>query len=101
MRHLGTARAGAYYSIAPFFGALLAVTLGDPLTWQAVMDETAPRQPPLDTPVLPTRAAAQEAAPRPVGPPRAHDSGVRYGWRTDGSAVESDDARPFRSPVER
>jgi drug/metabolite transporter (DMT)-like permease len=33
MRHLGTARAGAYFSIAPFFGAILAVALGDQLTW--------------------------------------------------------------------
>jgi drug/metabolite transporter (DMT)-like permease len=33
MRHLGTARAGAYFSIAPFFGAILALILGDPLTW--------------------------------------------------------------------
>ena len=33
MRYVGTARAGAYFSIAPFFGALLAVALGDPLTW--------------------------------------------------------------------
>ncbi len=33
MRHLGTARAGAYYSIAPFFGALLALMLGDTPTW--------------------------------------------------------------------
>ena len=33
MRHLGTARAGAYYSIAPFFGALLALLLGDTPTW--------------------------------------------------------------------
>lgn len=33
MRHVGTARAGAYFSIAPFFGALLAVALGDALTW--------------------------------------------------------------------
>lgn len=32
LRHLGTARAGAYFSIAPFFGALLAVLLGEPLT---------------------------------------------------------------------
>jgi len=37
MRHLGTARAGAYYSIAPFFGAVLAVGLGDPLTWQLIV----------------------------------------------------------------
>jgi len=34
MRDVGTARAGAYFSIAPFFGAVLAVVLGDPLTWQ-------------------------------------------------------------------
>lgn len=32
MRHLGTARAGAYFSVAPFFGALLAVATGDPVT---------------------------------------------------------------------
>ena len=32
MRHVGTARAGAYFSIAPFFGAVLAVALGDPIT---------------------------------------------------------------------
>lgn len=32
LRHLGTARTGAYFSIAPFFGALLALALGDPLT---------------------------------------------------------------------
>lgn len=32
LRHIGTARAGAYYSIAPFFGALLALVLGDPVT---------------------------------------------------------------------
>jgi len=33
MRHLCTARAGAYFSIAPFFGAILAVGLGDRPTW--------------------------------------------------------------------
>ena len=33
MRHVGTARAGAYFSIAPFFGALLALALGDAPTW--------------------------------------------------------------------
>lgn len=32
LRHVGTARAGAYYSVAPFFGALLAVVLGAPIT---------------------------------------------------------------------
>ncbi|MEW6693822.1 DMT family transporter [Tepidimonas taiwanensis] len=33
LRHLGTARAGAYFSVAPFFGAALAVPLlGEPLT---------------------------------------------------------------------
>ncbi|WP_109211635.1 MULTISPECIES: DMT family transporter [Microbacterium] len=37
MRHVGTARAGAYFSVAPFFGALLAVALGEPLTWQLVV----------------------------------------------------------------
>lgn len=37
MRHVGTARAGAYFSIAPFFGALLAILLGEDLTWQLVV----------------------------------------------------------------
>jgi drug/metabolite transporter (DMT)-like permease len=32
LRHLGTARTGAYFSVAPFFGALLAITLGEPIT---------------------------------------------------------------------
>jgi drug/metabolite transporter (DMT)-like permease len=32
MRHVGTARAGAYFSIAPFFGAVLAVSLGASVT---------------------------------------------------------------------
>lgn len=33
LRHLGTARTGAYYSLAPFIGAILAiVALGEPLT---------------------------------------------------------------------
>jgi drug/metabolite transporter (DMT)-like permease len=35
LRALGTARTGAYFSVAPFFGAVLAVLLlGEPLTWQ-------------------------------------------------------------------
>lgn len=33
LRHVGTARAGAYFSVAPFFGAVLAVGLGEPVTW--------------------------------------------------------------------
>lgn len=33
MRQIGTARAGAYFSVAPFFGTLLALALGEPLTW--------------------------------------------------------------------
>jgi drug/metabolite transporter (DMT)-like permease len=32
MRHIGTARAGAYFSVAPFFGAVIAVALGEPIT---------------------------------------------------------------------
>jgi drug/metabolite transporter (DMT)-like permease len=35
LRHLGTARAGAYFSTAPFVGALFAVLfLTEPITWQ-------------------------------------------------------------------
>lgn len=37
LRHVGTARAGAYYSVAPFFGALLALALGEPVTWPLVV----------------------------------------------------------------
>jgi drug/metabolite transporter (DMT)-like permease len=34
LRHLGTARAGAYFSVAPFFGAVLAVALQqETVTW--------------------------------------------------------------------
>lgn len=32
LRHLGTARTGAYFSIAPFFGAVLAIALGEAVT---------------------------------------------------------------------
>ncbi len=37
LRHLGTARTGAYFSVAPFFGALLAVLMGEPLTMPLLM----------------------------------------------------------------
>jgi drug/metabolite transporter (DMT)-like permease len=37
LRHLGTARTGAYFSTAPFFGAAVAVVaLGEPLTIQLI-----------------------------------------------------------------
>ena len=32
LRHLGTARTGAYFSVAPFFGAMLALAMGDVIT---------------------------------------------------------------------
>ncbi len=32
LRHVGTARAGAYYSVAPFFGAVVALFLGERVT---------------------------------------------------------------------
>lgn len=37
MRHLGTARTGAYFSVAPFFGAVLALATGEPLTLRLAM----------------------------------------------------------------
>jgi len=37
LRHLGTARTGAYFSIAPFFGALLALILGEPPTMPLIV----------------------------------------------------------------
>lgn len=32
LRHLGAARTGAYFSVAPFFGAVIGLGLGDPVT---------------------------------------------------------------------
>lgn len=32
LRHLGTARTAAYFSVAPFFGAVLALLMGEPIT---------------------------------------------------------------------
>lgn len=32
LRHLGTARTGAYFSVAPFLGAVIAVLMGEPVT---------------------------------------------------------------------
>lgn len=37
LRHLGAARTGAYFSIAPFIGASLALVLGEPITFQLLM----------------------------------------------------------------
>lgn len=37
LRHLGAARTGAYYAVAPFFGALLALFMGDALTLPLVL----------------------------------------------------------------
>jgi drug/metabolite transporter (DMT)-like permease len=38
LRHLGTARTGAYFSLAPFIGALVAILLlGDPVTVQLLL----------------------------------------------------------------
>lgn len=37
LRHLGSARAGAYFSVAPFFGAAVALLIGDALTLQLVV----------------------------------------------------------------
>jgi drug/metabolite transporter (DMT)-like permease len=35
LRHLGSARAGAYFAVAPFFGAALAIVLlGEAVSWQ-------------------------------------------------------------------
>jgi drug/metabolite transporter (DMT)-like permease len=38
LRHLGTARTGAYFSLAPFVGAVIAVALlGEPLTFRLIL----------------------------------------------------------------
>ena len=37
LRHLGTARTGAYFSVAPMFGAFLAVLLCEPITTSLVI----------------------------------------------------------------
>lgn len=40
LRHLGTARTGAYFSVAPFFGALLAVLMGEAVTMTLLLAGT-------------------------------------------------------------
>jgi len=37
LRHLGTARTGAYFSVAPFFGAVLAVLMGEVISLQLIV----------------------------------------------------------------
>ncbi|MCK9396012.1 MAG: DMT family transporter [Methylobacter sp.] len=37
LRHLGTARTGAYFSVAPFIGVILALAMGEPLTLTLVV----------------------------------------------------------------
>lgn len=37
LRHLGTARTGAYFSVAPFFGAVLALLMGETVTVKLVL----------------------------------------------------------------
>lgn len=37
LRHLGTARTGAYFSVAPFLGAVIALAIGEPLTMPLVI----------------------------------------------------------------
>jgi drug/metabolite transporter (DMT)-like permease len=38
LRHLGAARTGAYFSLAPFIGAVIAIALlNEPVTWQLVL----------------------------------------------------------------
>jgi len=37
LRHLGTARTGAYFSVAPFFGTVLAVLMGESVTIPLLM----------------------------------------------------------------
>lgn len=37
LRQLGTARTGAYFSVAPFFGAVVALAAGEPLTLRLVV----------------------------------------------------------------
>jgi drug/metabolite transporter (DMT)-like permease len=37
LRHLGTARTGAYFSVAPFFGAMLAVLMGEAISLQLIV----------------------------------------------------------------
>lgn len=37
LRHLGTERTGAYFSVAPFFGAALALASGEAITLRLLM----------------------------------------------------------------
>ena len=40
LRHLGSARTGAYFSVAPFLGASIAVLLGDPVALSLLLAGT-------------------------------------------------------------
>ena len=40
LRHLGTARTGAYFSVAPFFGTLMALLMGEQLTMPLIIAGT-------------------------------------------------------------
>jgi drug/metabolite transporter (DMT)-like permease len=40
LRHLGTARTGAYFSVAPFFGTLLALMMGESVTMSLLIAGT-------------------------------------------------------------
>ena len=33
LRHLGTVRTAAYFSVAPFIGTILALVMGEPITF--------------------------------------------------------------------
>lgn len=37
---VGTARAGAYFAVAPFVGAVLSVAMGEPITWSLALAST-------------------------------------------------------------
>ncbi len=37
LRAVGTARAGAYFAVAPFVGAVVSVAMGEPITWSLAL----------------------------------------------------------------
>ncbi len=90
LRQLGTARTGAYFSLAPFLGAVASIlVLHEPISWGLVVrgcpDERGDVAPPERA--ARARARARAAGPQPPSRPRrAPRARARGGGRRHGAA---------------